>query len=718
MEVVPVSYRFLKSKVLIVISLLAVFITAVACSDDAKPQPTPTPIDIAAMTTQIQQALQGTLTDLTAGAVTREDIESVVSTAIAAIPSPSAAVSAAEIQTMVSAAVRAAIPAEASADEIRRLVTDAVAAATTGAATQEGVTQAIADAVAQATAGAVTQKGVTQAITKAVTDAAAAAPKPLTDADIERVVKASLPTPTPTLAPTPTRVPAPSILILATHDVPAGLDIRTTAGGTRSGQEAKRNMADFPIRYARTPTADGNFRVDTSEFEGRLMESWSVSPDGQTYTFNVRQGVMSNLGNELTAEDFRYFMERIMTGPFTIWRFVIGGHGLSNLDQVEVTDRYTIKFTLPKPDSAFIHSNTLFRTIEDSTEVKKHITDDDPIGLTWTGNNTAHFGAYTHTRTEQGVALEFEPNPNYWDGTPNNARVIIRRVPDASTRTSLMLAGVVDIAWGLGVDELSRLVGVPGVKIVQDPDNLVGLESNLVMNNGRAPFDNVLVRKAIAHAIPYDDIIQGVFGGNATKSHNLLRPIDFGNDTSKDWYTYDIDMARQLLAEAGLADGFSTSVIMSERSATGQNLLLAVKTSLAEIGIDMAIDIRSEAVFRGISFQNPKPYDMFLEDISRAFVPHPLFVYTHFWQPPGVSCCNGADYINDEVTTLLTQALASPDEAEVISTINQIQDIIMEDIPIVPIVYVLDRVAVRENISGIVWEAAVWADWAAIVKAQ
>jgi peptide/nickel transport system substrate-binding protein len=280
------------------------------------------------------------------------------------------------------------------------------------------------------------------------------------------------------------------------------------------------------------------------------------------------------------------------------------------------------------------------------------------------------------------------------------------------------LGGVVDIAWGLGVDELERLVGVPGVKILQDPDSLIGLESNLVMNNGRPPFDNVLVRKAIAHAIPYDDIIQGVFRGNATKSRNLLRPIDFGNDTSRDWYTYDIDMARDLLAQAGMADGFSTSVIMSERSATGQNLLIAIRTSLAEIGIDMTIDIRTAGEFGGMRFQNPKPYDMFLEDLSRAFVPHPLFVYTHFWQPPGVSCCNGADYNNDEVTTLLTQALASTDEEEVIALSNNIMDIIMEDIPIVPMAYVLDRVAVRENISGIVWEAAVWADWAAIVKAQ
>ena len=707
--------RLLRPKALLVIPLLVVLTMAVACGDDADvptPQPTATPIDIAAITTQLQQALQDTLKDVTAGAVTSQDIQSAVSTAIAAIPAPPAAVSAAEIQTMVSAAVTAALPKEASADEIRRLVTDAVTAATAGAATQDDVAQAITKAVTDAAASAITETDVALAISRAVSAAA------LSDDDIRRVVQASLPTATPTLAPTPTPEAAPSILVLATNDVPAGLDIRRSAGGTRSGQEAKRNMADFPIRYARTPTADGNFRVDTGEFEGRLAESWSISPDGQTYTFNVRQGVMSNFGNELTSEDFRYFMERIMSGPFTIWRFVIGGHGLSSLDQVEVIDRYTIQYTLPKPDSVFIHSNTLFRTIEDSTEVKTHITEDDPIGLEWTGNNTAHFGAYTLTRTEQGVSVEFEPNPNYWDGTPNNARVIIRRVPEPSTRASLMLAGVVDIAWGLGVDELSRLVGVPGVKILRDPDNLIGLESNLVMNTGRAPFDNVLVRKAIAHAIPYDDIIQGVFGGNATKSHNLLRPIDFGNDASRDWYTYDIDLARDLLAEAGLADGFSTSVIMSERSATGQNLLLTIKTSLADIGIDMDIDIRTEAVFRGMSFQNPKPYEMFLEDISRAFVPHPLFVYTHFWQPPGVSCCNTSDYNNDQVTSLLTQALASTDEVEVISMINQIQDIIMEDVPIVPIAYVLDRVAVRDNISGIIWEAAVWADWAEIVKAQ
>ena len=140
------SYRLLKPKFLVVVPIMVLLALAVACGDDAAvptPQPTPTPIDVNAITTQIQQALQDTLKDVTAGQATRADIESVVSTAISAIPDPPAAVSAEAIQTMVSAAVEAALPEEASAEEIRDLVTDAVAAASAGAVTQADVAEAI-----------------------------------------------------------------------------------------------------------------------------------------------------------------------------------------------------------------------------------------------------------------------------------------------------------------------------------------------------------------------------------------------------------------------------------------------------------------------------------------------------------------------------------------------------------------------------------------------
>ena len=135
------SHRLFNPRFLVVVPMLVVLALAVACGDDAAvptpqptatPQPTPTPIDVANLTSQIQQAVQDTLQDVTAGQITRSDIESVVSTAISAIPDPPAAVSASEIQTMVSAAVEAALPEEASAEEIRNLVTEAVAAATSG----------------------------------------------------------------------------------------------------------------------------------------------------------------------------------------------------------------------------------------------------------------------------------------------------------------------------------------------------------------------------------------------------------------------------------------------------------------------------------------------------------------------------------------------------------------------------------------------------------
>ena len=505
-------------------------------------------------------------------------------------------------------------------------------------------------------------------------------------------------------------------LIIAHNALPIAMEAEGAAAGGDVGLESMMNTHDFPFQYQYKSVAGGNFIQDTSGFQPGLVETWDVSADGKTITFNIRKGVKSGRGNELTAEDFKWHADRYF-GLGQIWAFVYGSVGLKGSDQVVVKDKYTVEYNLAAPNAVFVPTSTIFWNIADSTEVKNHLTPDDEWGRLWFEKNSASFGPYSLALIQEGEQWEFEANPNYWGDTPNNSRVFIRNVPDASVRASLLEAGTVDIAWGLSVDELARLEGKSGVKILSDPTRKIGTELHLVMNTTLPPFDDVRVRQAIAHAIPYDDIIQGVFKGHADRLETLLRPIDIGFSTSGvPRYDFDVEKAKQLLAAAGHADGFSTTVTLNSESAIGELVLIAMKSALADVGIDMGIDKKPASDIG--QFSRPRPYAMWLNDSDKSIVPNAMYVYTHFYQPPDVACCNWADYTNDQISAKLAEGVAASSVDEQLRIANDIQKIIMSDLPKVPIVYEIDRLATRDNISGYAWAPWQWLNWATIVKEE
>ena len=506
-------------------------------------------------------------------------------------------------------------------------------------------------------------------------------------------------------------------LIVAHPSLPTAMDSEAATIAGDVGIEANMNVYDFPFNYATRPVGDGNFIADPlGGWQPRMYESWSVSDDGLKWTFNVRKNVVSPYGNELTADDFKWHMEKIVAQG-AIWNFVIGSTGLKSHEQIDVVDSHTVEFNLPVPNIVFFHTQTIYWHVFDSTEMKKHQTEDDPWSVNWLENNSAGFGTYQVSNVREGEQWEFEPNPNYWDTPANHARVVILGIPDASVRTSLLEAGTIDIAWELSPDDFARLEGKPGVKILQDPDGLFGMEIFLVMNNGLPPLDDINVRRAIHYATPYDEIINGVYLGKADRLNSTFRPIDWGIDRDKVYYSHDPTKARAALAQSAYPDGFSTSIVMREESEPAKLVAAALKTALKDtLNIDLSINVLTSAQYQEARYSPTKPYENAIEDTGRLLVPHSLYSITHSFQPRGISCCNVADYVNEGIPPLLAKAVASLDEDEQRATIRQIQTMIMEDAPKVPVAYVFDRLAVRDNISGHTFAAWPWINWGRIVK--
>lgn len=154
----------------------------------------------------------------------------------------------------------------------------------------------------------------------------------------------------------------------------------------------------------------------------------------------------------------------------------------------------------------------------DPAQLKEHATSDDPWAKAWKAKNPGHGGPYTVAEQIAGQRVVLVRNPD-WPGEVKNERVEVLAVPESANRVLMLKNGDIDIAFGLSRKEVLSLKDAAGVKILSIPTTDA---TTLVMNHTIAPFDNADFRKAIAYAIPYADILKGIYGGYATPMKSVL----------------------------------------------------------------------------------------------------------------------------------------------------------------------------------------------------
>ncbi|MEZ4832212.1 MAG: ABC transporter substrate-binding protein [Caldilineaceae bacterium] len=175
---------------------------------------------------------------------------------------------------------------------------------------------------------------------------------------------------------------------------------------------------------------------------------------------------------------------------------------------------------------------------------------EDPWATDWKSKNPGSGGPYTVAEQVAGQRIVLEKNPN-WPGEVKNERVEVQIVPSEANRVLMLKRGDIDIAFGLGRKDVLALDGEPGIKVLSIPTTDAVM---LVMNHSTPPFDNADFRKALAYAIPYEDILSGVYGGNATAMRSVMPNGMPGYTDEYFVYDTDLDKARELLAASGIAD--------------------------------------------------------------------------------------------------------------------------------------------------------------------
>jgi len=322
-----------------------------------------------------------------------------------------------------------------------------------------------------------------------------------------------------------------------------------------------------------------NYKPDVSGVVPDLAEKWTVSPDGKTYTFILRRGVLWQDGKPLTADDVKFSFDRLFD-PKTAAPFAASfGAGI----QVTAPDAATVRFTLPSPNAAFI---AMLAVPQCSIVSKAFIQ---------AGNNLADSmlgtGPFVLRDHEPGVQLRLTRNPKYYDGgKPYLDGITFTFFRDNEARVTALKTKAADIMDFVPFPDLAGMEANPEMRVYFDK------ETNFFdfrMRQDREPFGNVMVRQALSCAVDRQAAIKAALDGRGTvvTGGPLWKASWAYSPDVKQIYTYDPDRAKKLLAAAGYPNGFKTTILSNTTFAMHQNTAVTVQAGFKAIGIDAELKL-------------------------------------------------------------------------------------------------------------------------------
>ena len=500
---------------------------------------------------------------------------------------------------------------------------------------------------------------------------------------------------------------ARTTLIVAAPRTPESLDQEYPP--TEAVHEVRRNVYERLLGYA-PKTVDGIVYEDFGKIVGALAETWDVAPDKKAITFHLRKGVKSSAGNELNADSVMWSFERGWNLKSNFHWYMTQILKVASFQEAfSKIDDYTVKVSIPNSspliDRLWVNSDL---GILDAVEMKKHVTSEDPWGGKWLASHSASFGPYSVTEYSPGQQVVYEANESYYRGAPRLKKIIVREMPTSSNRVAALQGGSVDVAEYLLPRELSLLEKAPGVKIWKVFGNYI---HRVEMNNTTAPFTDPKVRTALNLLVPRDEILKAVYFNTARPTKSPISEIYPGFTDQFFNYSLNIEKAKQLLAEAGLKDGFKTELGYRTGDQLEEEMAVILKSAFAKAKVDVTLSKlpASTLVERYTKGEIPM---YFFRDM--AIVPDAAYV-ANLWLNSG-SLIDYSRFKSQEVDQLINTALTSVDEPKRLEAMKRVQQITVENAPWVFLFNPGYQLATRANIKGYSWYTPNGNAWYDFVK--
>jgi peptide/nickel transport system substrate-binding protein len=427
---------------------------------------------------------------------------------------------------------------------------------------------------------------------------------------------------------------------------------------------------------------------ENDQLQNGLCESWE-EVDGLTYVYNVRDGVKFSDGSPMTMEDVMFSLSRYrnpeLASPLA-WMY-------DNVDSIEQTGDWQFTVKLKQADALWKHT---FATTAGHVHNKAFIEKAGGKYGTPEGG-VLGTGPYTLTRWDTGNEVVLDYNENYWNkdeaGEPSVKHVVFQIIPEDASRLLASTSGQIDLNLFTPVEMLGDVEASDRVSLRKIPS--VGLEF-LAFNCKKAPFDDVNVRLAVAHAIDAASLQENIVKDYGSMTNYLPVPSSLFLFERETWENYertcdsakyDIEKAKAALARSSRPDGFECTIAVDEQSINNSVALFA-QQALAEIGIKATINKLSNDELINLQFganiddNGVRPYDIILAEWASDF-PDPSGVMTPLYLSTGGGNggSNASCYANARIDELLLAQAASIDPKERTDLMLQALDIINAEVP-------------------------------------
>ena len=504
------------------------------------------------------------------------------------------------------------------------------------------------------------------------------------------------------------------VLVVANEFGPNSLDIHTV-GANRPAYGVSWLCYDRLMTYGKKTLPDGRVTYDRNKLEPELAESWQMAPDGMSVTFRLRKNAKFHDGTPVTAKDVKWSFDRAVTvGGFPTFQMAAGS--LEKPEQFEVVDTHTFRVKFLRADKLTMNDLAVpVPCIFNSELVKKHATAQDPWGLAWTRNNTAGGGAFKVEAFRPGQEIVYVRNDDWKSGPmPKLRRIVQREVPNAGNRRALLVKGDIDMTFDMPPKDFSEMAKDGGpIKVVTMP-----IENSMFyvgMNVTKPPFDNAKIRQAVAYALPYDRIFDNALYGRGAKLWGApsmqVKSTAWPQPTG---YKTDIAKAKALMAEAGAAAGFETTLSLDLGGATiGEPAAILVQEALAQIGIKAQINKIPGATWRAALLKKDMP--LILNRFG-GWLDFPEYFF--FWCYHGQNAVfNTMSYQNPKLDKIITNARFAESKPLYESAVKEMIQIAYDEVPRIPLVQPSMDVAMQSNVMGYMYWFHLQPDYRQLFKA-
>lgn len=420
-----------------------------------------------------------------------------------------------------------------------------------------------------------------------------------------------------------------------------------------------------------------------STYKPALATEWKQVND-TTWEFKLRKGVTFHDGAPFNAEAVQKTIARVLDKKDPSPRANL----FSMIKEVKAVDEFTVQLILEYPYAPLL---SVLASAEGSIISPKAIQEigkdlsKKPVGT----------GPYKFQSWTPGQEVVIVKNDSYWGEKANLDKVVFKAVPEGTTRIAMVETGEAQVAEQLPVTEIERVKASSSMTLGRFE---AFATHHLGFNVTKKPFDDVRVRQAIAYAIDKDSIVKGVYNNVGKTTSSTLGGKVIGFSPNIKGYNYDLNKAKQLLAEAGYPNGFKATVFLNDNKER-TNAAEVIQSQLKGIGIDLQVKVMEFGAYLDATSKGQA--EMFLSGWGNATGDADYNQYNLFHSSSKGAPGNHSFYDNKEVDKLIEAGRREADPEKRKQIYEQVQAIEMKDLPLMPYLNSENLAAISKNVEGV-----------------